>query len=58
MLKLITAAIIAIVSASQPPSLPGTARRPTRFRRGAVKSKLLAGGSFFLPLHRLLQRTG
>ena len=23
------------------PSLPGTARRPTRFRRGAVKSKFL-----------------
>jgi len=28
--------------AQQTPSLPGTARRPTRFRRGAAKSKFLA----------------
>jgi len=27
----------------QTPSLPDVARRPTRFRRGAVKSKFLAG---------------
>ena len=27
----------------QTSSLPGTARRPARFRRGAVKSKFLAG---------------
>jgi len=34
----------ALVEGDQTPSLPGTARRPTRFRRGAVKSKFLAGG--------------
>ena len=33
----------------QTPSLSGTARRPARFRRGAVKSDFLAGGGRTAP---------